>query len=144
MKNPSGDPFCLKKPQTLKQGILFGMGIGLYWGEGLKRGRGGVRLTNTDAGMILKFIDFLDKFFGVKKEKLRFSIHIFSDISKDRALNYWQRKLKVKRKQFYKTIVSPKRGKGTYRYKSEYGLVIVYFNNVKLKRLLCGLIENIV
>jgi hypothetical protein len=39
--------------------MLFGMGLGLYWGEGTKRGKGGMRITNTDAKMIKKFIEFL-------------------------------------------------------------------------------------
>jgi hypothetical protein len=30
LKNPLGDPFALKKAETLEQGILFGMGLGLY------------------------------------------------------------------------------------------------------------------
>ncbi len=51
--------------------------------------------------------------------------------------------LNVVEEQFYKIIVSKVRGEGTYKYKSEYGVVIVYFNNIKLKRLICDMIENI-
>src|SRR3989338_2509593 len=34
--NPNGDPFKFRKPRTLREAILFGMGMGLYWGEGTK------------------------------------------------------------------------------------------------------------
>lgn len=143
LKNPLGDPFLIKHPKTLKEGILFGMGLGLYWGEGSKRGTGGVRLTNTDVRLLRKFIEFLEKVFSIDRKKLRFSIQIFSDISKEKALDYWMSELDVGEEQFYKIIVSKIRGKGTYKYKSENGVVIVYFNNIKLKRLICGMIENI-
>ena len=143
LKNPLGDPFSLSMPKTLNQGILFGLGLGLYWGEGSKRGTGGVRLTNTDPKMLVKFIEFLEKVFKVEKKNLRFSIQIFNDISSIEALKYWKQELGVDRRQFYKTIVSKVRGPGTYKHKSKYGVVIVYFNNIKLKRLICNMIENI-
>ena len=71
-KNPFGDPFSIKKPETLQQGILFGLGLGIYWGEGLKRGNGAVRLTNTDPKMIKKFIDFL----------INLGVYVFCDLLK--------------------------------------------------------------
>lgn len=143
LKNPLGDPFLIKQPQTLEQGILFGLGLGIYWGEGLKRGKGAVRLTNTDPKMVKKFIDFLEKFCGVDKNKLRFSLQIFSDIFETTAIKYWMKELDVKKEQFYKTIISEIRGKGTYKYKSEYGVIIVYFNNVKLKKIILEMIEKV-
>jgi hypothetical protein len=143
LRNPLGDPFLIRKPKTLKQGILFGLGLGIYWGEGLKRGKGAVRLTNTDAKMVRKFILFLEKFCKINRNKLRFSIQIFEDISKEEALTYWMHELNIKRAQFYKTIVSKVRGEGTYKYKSKYGVIIVYFNNVKLKKIILEMIERV-
>lgn len=143
LRNPGGDPFSIKQPKTLQQGILFGLGLGIYWGEGLKRGKGGVRLTNTDARMVNFFINFLEKFCGVNKSKLRFSLQIFEDITQEKALTYWIKELGVGKDQFYKTIISKVRGSGTYKYKSEHGVVIVYFNNVKLKKIILDMIEKI-
>ena len=143
LKNPLGDPFSIVRPQTLEEGILFGLGIGLYWGEGAKRGAGGLRITNTDSKLVRKFIEFLVKFFNIDKRKLRFGIQIFSDISPHDALSYWQRELGINKEQFYKTIVIKVRGSGTYKYKSKYGGIILYFNNTKLKKTICEMIENI-
>ncbi len=142
-KNPFGDPFKTLKPKTLEEGILFGMGLALYWGEGTKRGKGGVRLSNSDPKLIKKFIEFLEKFFVIDRNKLKISIQIFSDISPQKSLSYWIRELNLEKRQFYKPIVLKVRGKGTYKYKSEYGTVIVYFNNIKLKKLICAMIDNI-
>lgn len=143
LKNPTGDPFIYRPPNSLESGILFGLGLGLYWGEGSKRGTGGVRLTNTDPKLLRKFIEFLQKVFNIDKTKLRFGLQIFNDLSEEKELTYWTRELLVSRKQFYKVIVSKVRGKGTYKTKSEHGVVIVYFNNIKLKRQICLMIDNI-
>ncbi len=143
LKNPNGDPFSFNKPKNLSQIFLFGLGLGLYWGEGLKRGKGAVRLTNTDPKMIKKFIEFLEKVFVIDRNRLRFSIQIFQDLSSKEALEYWSKELKIKKSQFYKVIVSKVRGQGTYKYKSEHGVVIVCFNNMKLKRIILEMIEKI-
>lgn len=102
-----------------------------------------MRLANSDPGLLVKFIEFLEKVFNIERKKLRFGIQISNDVSPADALNFWKNILKVRKMQFYKTIISPARGKGTYKTKCQYGVVIVYFNNVKLKRLMCTLIENI-
>ena len=143
MHHPRGDPFLFQPPRTVHDGILYGMGLGLYWGEGSKRGKGGVRLCNTDARLIKRFIVFLDKVFGIKKNKLKFGLQIFQDLSRNDVLDYWMRELKVKENQFYKVIVSKVRGEGTYKYKSEHGGLTVHFNNSRLKELICKHIDNI-
>lgn len=143
LKNPQGNPFAFQEPKTINEALLYGLGIGLYWGEGAKRGNGGVRLANTDARLIRKFIEFLEKVFQVKKDSLRFGLQIFGDISSKNALMYWKNELGIKNHQFYKIMVSKIRGEGTYKYKSEYGVLMLYFNNVRLKQLLCQMIDNI-
>lgn len=143
LRNPLGDPFSVRKPRTVREAVLYGMGLGLYWGEGLKRGKGGLRLGNTDVRLVRKFIEFLQVSFNVDKKRLRFGVQVFSDISPRKALSYWVRELKVKKSQFYKVIVSEIRGRGTYTYKSEYGVLMVYFNNTRLKELICRIIDNI-
>lgn len=143
LKNPGGDPFSFRKPINYEQQFLFGLGLGLYWGEGLKVGKNGLRLTNSDPKMIIKFMEFLEVLFSVNRNKIRFSLQVFEDISQKDSLDYWASILNVDRKQFYKTIVSKVRGKGTYTGKSKYGVLILYLNNVKLKRVLLKMIENI-
>ena len=31
--NPNGDPFRFRQPKNIEEAILYGMGLGLYWGE---------------------------------------------------------------------------------------------------------------
>lgn len=143
LKNPNGDPFKSRLPNDIKEAILFGLGLGLYWGEGLKKGKGGLRITNADPKLLSKFIDFLGVFFNVEKDRLRFGLQIFNDLSLETSIEYWIKKLGVKKEQFYKVVISKVRGKSTYKTKSKFGVIIIYFNNIKLKRLICEMIENI-
>jgi len=140
--NPKGDPFQYKKPRTGKAKVLYGLGVGLYWGEGTKRNRNSVRLGNTDPEMILCFIDFLDVIYNIRRSKLRYGLQIFSDINPIRASKFWAKRLRAHKRQFYKTVVTPARGQGNYRRKLKYGVLTVYFSNVKLQEHLCKEIEK--
>lgn len=140
--NPEGDPFVFCPPKSLPEERLFGMGMGLYWGEGTKASKSSVRLGNSDPELISKFITFLITFFNIKKQDLHFGLQIFSDMSTDESLGFWIRKLKVKKEQFYKPIITPYRSIGNYRSKTKYGVVTVYYNNTKLKKLLMDLLEK--
>ncbi len=140
--NPKGDPFIFKPPITNIEWQLFGLGIGLYWGEGNKRNKNSLRLGNSDPKLIKVYLVFLNKIYAINKNQLKFGLQIFSDISSIRAQNYWIKELNVKKSQFQKIIITPSRGAGTYRQKSQYGVLTVYFNNTKLKKIFDGLIEN--
>jgi len=134
--NPNGDPFKIKEnlnPEELK---LLGLGLGIFWGEGNKRSKCSVRVGNSDPKLIKKFIEFLDKICGVKKEKLKFNLQIFSDLSENKVVKFWMDELDIKRLQFYKVIITPYRSLGTYKHKSMYGVITIDFNNVKLKKII--------
>ena len=78
--NPDGDPFLFGSPRTVQEAQLFGLGVCLYWGEGTKASPSSVRLGNTDPVLIEKFIEFLVKFFRIKRDDLRFGLQMFSDM----------------------------------------------------------------
>lgn len=132
-KNPHGDPFRFSKPKNSMDMILFGLGLGLYWGEGTKANKNTVRLGNSDPALIKSFMNFLSVIYGVNKEDLSFAIQIFSDVHSEESLDFWSRELGVMKGQFRKTIITPSRRKGTYRKKSKYGVLTVYFCNMKLR-----------
>lgn len=134
-RNPGGDPFRFHLPTTMDEAFLYGLGFGLYWGEGTKANLGSVRLGNTDARLIKAFMRFLVELFGVEKRDFRFSLQIFSDIDKNVATRYWVRALGVDRSQFTKPTITPYRSLGTYRKKSRYGVATVYYHNTRLRNL---------
>jgi len=138
--NPEGDPFKFRMPKTIEEAKLFGMGLGLYWGEGNKANKNTVRLGNSDPELIKIFINFLIKFFSINKRDLKFHLHLFTDIDIKEAHNYWIKKLKIKEGQFYKPVISQSGSIGTYKKKSKYGVLTVYYGNIKLKNLLVKLL----
>lgn len=134
--NPDGDPFSFTEPKTIKDAILYGMGIGLYWGEGTKANRNSVRLGNTDPKLLKKFIDFLVNIYNVKKSDMKFGLQIFTDIDIHKAVSFWVNQLGIHSHQIYKPIITKSGSLGTYRKKSEYGVLTVFYSNTKLRNLL--------
>lgn len=134
--NPNGDPFKFQKPRNLEDATLYGLGIGLYWGEGTKANLDSVRLGNTDPKLVAKFMEFLIKLFGVKRADFRFGLQIFTDINVGEAMDFWAKNLRIKHSQFYKPIVTISGSIGTYRKKSKYGVMTVMYHNKKLRNLL--------
>lgn len=138
-RNPDGDPFRVREVKSRADARLFGLGLGLYWGEGNKKSKNSIRLGNTSPAIIRTFIEFLVRMFGIHKSKLRFGLQIFTDIPKEKALAFWFKELKefnISRRQFFRVTVTPARGVGNYREKSQYGVLTVHFCNSKLKRIL--------
>lgn len=141
--NPLGDPFSVRTPRTMQEAFLYGVGLGLYWGEGTKSNTASIRLGNTDPRLICTFIRFLVQLYDVDVRKLKFGLQIFSDMPPGEALKFWQRYLKVSPSQFHKIIVTPARSLGTYRKKTQHGVLTVYFNNRKLRDIICRAVDGI-
>ena len=132
--NPGGDPFSFRRPRTVQEGELYGLGLGLFWGEGTKSNKHAIRLGNTDPKLIKTFIRFLETFFAIQPADLKFGLQVFSDVSKQKALEFWLKELKVSKSQFQKVIVTKSGSVGTYRYKNQYGVLQVHYNNVKARK----------
>jgi len=140
--NPNGDPFAIKPIKTKADAELFGMGLGLYWGEGTKASKYAVALGNTDPELLKTFIRYLVSLFAVEQDRLKFGLQIFTDINPNEALAYWCEKLDAKPSQFYKIHVTISGSLGTYRKKSRYGVVTVYFHNKKLRDILVSMLPT--
>jgi hypothetical protein len=117
--------------------------LGLFWGEGTKRGRHSLRLSNSDPILIKKYIDFLVNIYHIDKNKLRFQLQTYNDLNVDDQIKFWSKHLSVKKTQFYKSTLLVRRGQGTYLEKMKHGVIIVSFGNMKLKNLICSQIANI-
>lgn len=142
--NLNNDAYTIKDPKLDSEHFLMGLGLGLYWGEGNKVDEYSVRLGNTDPELIIAFVKFLTQICQVRKDKIKFGLQIFNDIDKDLALSYWMSKLNVGRDSFHKTIsVIPPQGKGTYKRKSQYGVVQVYVSDKRLKEWIINKIAEI-
>lgn len=139
--NPGGDPFSVKKLHS-EDMFLFGLGLGLYWGEGTKRNLDSIRLGNTDPYLARAFLLFLRKIYNIDDSRLHFGLQIFRDMDQRKEEKFWQDFLKVPPQKFFKTINTRSGSIGTYREKSKHGVLTIYFNNKKLRNILVGEIEK--
>ncbi len=135
-RNPDGDPFLWHEPNTVKAAKLWGMGMGLYWGEGTKADTHAVRLGNTDPNLIRIFIKFLIECCEIDEKKLRFGLQVFSDTDPTGVLAFWVKTLKVSKDRFFKITITQSGKIGTYRHKNTTGVLTIYFGNKKLRDLL--------
>lgn len=132
--NPQGNPFKIKKIMSTTDTFQFGLGLGIYWGEGNKADKYSIRVGTTDAQMILTFRRFLSNICGVSKEKFKYSLMVFKNASINNAKAFWTKTLQIKSLQLGKiTRISPM-GKGTYKKISNFGVCTIYVYNIKLKK----------
>jgi len=143
-RNPNGDPFKIKNKLNKNEILLKGLGLGLYWGEGDKRENNtSVRLSNTDPQVIKRFREFLVKICGVKKEKFGYYLILFNDCDRKEAIKFWTQHIGIRRKQLGKITEIPPQGKGTYKKKSEFGVLIFVVTNKKLKEEILRMISEL-
>ena len=142
--NPHGDPFHFERKLNISNEFLFGLGIGLFWGEGMKANKYGVRLGNTDPFLILFFRDFLEKTCGVARSKIKYSLQLFGDVSKRDAIDFWCRSLHIEEKQLGKITLLKLRGRGTYGKKNLLGVLQIGCYNTKLKTKIDQLISTLI
>jgi hypothetical protein len=116
--------------------------VGLYWGEGNKANKHTIRIGNSDARLLEVFIKFLKKFYGIPRTALKAHIHLFTDIDIKAVYVYWMKALQLKKDQFYKPTITISGKLGTYSKKSEYGVLTLYYGNVKLRNIIVGLIDT--
>jgi len=142
--HPEGDPFKIKTRLNLKETELLGLGMGLYWGEGHRRNQNSIRLGNTDPSLVSAFIKFLVRVCGVKRQDIGFHLMVFGDTDTNEAKNLWVKKLNIEPGQIKgKITILKSRGKGSYRHKSENGVIILQYNNKKLRDYIIDTIEKI-
>lgn len=131
--NPNGDPFKIKKIMNQDEKFLYGLGIGIYWGEGDRRSKNALRVANTDPKLIKVFTKFLLTICQLEKRKLIYNLICFNDSNPEKVRNYWAKELRISKEKFGKIVQIPSQGKGTYRKKSKHGVCIAIVCNMKLK-----------
>lgn len=143
-QNPNGDPFKIKQNLTKKDLFLYGLGIGIYWGEGNKNPIiPSLRIANTDPDLIRIFLCFLKSIYGLSENRFSYSIVCFNDINPNKARSYWAKELKIPPEKFGKITIIPKQGKGTYKKKSRFGVCTVQGNNSKLRKIVINKVEEL-
>ncbi len=105
------------------------IGLGLYWGEGYKRGSQEFGFTNSDLTMILFYLHWLEQCFGVDRKDLivRVSINDSHKARVKEVVSYWSSKTKIPLNQFTKTSLIK-----TYT-KKVYSNPLEHFGTLRIK-----------
>lgn len=117
------------------------LGAGLYMGDGDKRSRGAVRLSNMDPVLLRLFIHWL-VLFDVEPRKLRATLHLSPDFSAPEEVAWWAQELGIYPDQFGKVVTKmPSSSGGKTKREDYHGILSLGLNNAYLKAQIEGLIE---
>ena len=108
--------------RSLSQRDSLMIGLGLYWGEGSKRGNNECAFTNTDPEALRFIMQWLYIHYRVRKEQfvLRVSINHAHRNREQIILKYWCKTLGVTMQQFTKTSFVKTKQKRTYTHRGPY------------------------
>ncbi len=98
--------------------LLIG-GIFLYWGEGSKTSPYCCAVSNTDPDVLKMFIKWLT-LFGIDKNKLHVSVHLYKDMNIEKEMSYWSKELNLPLSVFKKPYIKESKFSGL-TYKTGFG-----------------------
>lgn len=141
-RNPKGDPFKIaNNVDSPKLLLLFFIGIGLYLGEGTRKGKYNVALGNTNPKILRAFLLFLRNICGVAEDRVFAELNIFDDVDQKEVISFWSQSVGISKKQIKYTIVRKSKG-GSYKNKSKYGTLTIKICNFKLKQIILDWCEQ--
>ncbi len=92
-----------------KKDPLFIFAIAAYWGEGDKRSKHLVRITNTDPGMISIFFKFLIEICNFPENRIKGALFIYPDLNEEECRIFWSKETGLQ--HFTKTMILPSKHK---------------------------------
>jgi len=139
-----------KDVETVTNRDLMMLSIGLYIGEGAKTNEH-VRMINSDPQVINLAIEWFQKICRIPKNHFSIALHIYPDISKKKAIDFWSQSTGIPKSQFEKIQVDKRENKsGKRNRKLPYGTVHLNVRSkgkkeygVELHRRIIGWIEAI-
>lgn len=114
-----------------KQDPLFWAGLMVYAGEGDKRSKGLVRISNTEFYLHKIFLMFCYKYLSVSRENIRFCLILYPELNESLCKEIWSNILDIPRGQFHKTQVIA--GKEKFK-RLQYGVGMSIISNTVLKK----------
>jgi len=98
---------------------LFIAGLFLYWGEGEKTKETQLALSNTNPAVIKFFIRWLTECLSVSLNQIKIKVHLYSDMSVKKEVDFWSRELSIPKEQFRKPYVK-KSSRESITYKTRF------------------------
>lgn len=124
---------------------IFMIGLGLYWGEGYKKGSQELGFTNSDLSIITFYINWLKRIYEIPTQSLilRVSINAQHSHRINKVLRYWSNETSIPLSQFTKTSLIKTASKKNYsNLEDHYGtLRIKVRKGTNLRRKILGSIS---
>lgn len=122
-------------------------GLALYWGEGSKNDRQGVRISNSDPKIVKFILKWFRKVWNIPESEIGLAI-IINKIHKYRVREveeYWSKTTKIPQKQFSKTTLIKSKNRKNYKnFPIHYGVVTVRIRkSTGLHRQILGMLEGL-
>ncbi|MDB5254707.1 MAG: hypothetical protein JWL92_83 [Candidatus Nomurabacteria bacterium] len=117
---------------------LFWAGLMVYAGEGDKRSRHIIRVSNSEAYIHRIFCDFLARYLSSPRNLLRCALLLYPDNNELICKEYWSQQLFINTDQFHKTQFL--QGKEPIK-RLQYGVGITIMTNTGLKKKLLKWLE---
>lgn len=125
----------LQKFNKISANSLFIAGLMLYLAEGSKTDRYTLKVTNTDSRICRFFILWLEKFYGVPREKIKVQLQLYPTMDIKKEVACWESELGLEDFQFYKAFIRElKPASFSYKNSSRHGVCSVVLNNTEIKR----------
>jgi hypothetical protein len=132
-----------KEIKKIDRNTLMMIGLGLYWGEGSKKGRGVVRISNSDPAIIMMAMRFFREICVIEEKRFRGHIHIHSEANVKGVEQYWSQIAKIPLSQFYKTYTVKSKSSKNIRHTLPFGTLDIGVCDTKLLLKILGWIEGL-
>jgi hypothetical protein len=95
---------------------IYMIGLGLYWGEGYKKGSQELGFTNSDPAMVIFYIKWLSVTYNIERKNLILRVSINDQHAGRIAIveKYWSKATKIPCSQFTKTSLIKNQSKKIY------------------------------
>lgn len=117
--------------EVLKHDPLFWAGLMIYAGEGDKRSKSFVRISNSEFYIHRIFLAFLRKYLKPSEDTIRYALILYPDLDENVCKNEWVRQISANPTFFHKTQVI--QGKESTK-RLQYGIGMSIISNTSLKR----------
>ena len=104
----------------------------IYFCEGSKIIKDGIRFTNSDPLLIATFLKLFRSSFELKKEKFRVGVHLHNYHDKGTQLKFWSKIARIPLSQFIKPYI--KNSSGLYKKEGYQGCVSIRYADSRIAR----------
>ena len=104
----------------------------LYWCEGGKGEKEGLKFSNSDPALIKTFLKLFRSCFSIKNEKIRLLMHLHNYHDEQKQKIFWSKITGIPKRHFYKTFI---KASSKIRIKKNYpGCITIYYNDRSIAR----------